>query len=103
MANSEAIVNHLIGLEGVSDQAHFEKRAFRTVKRIFATLDTANEHLMVKLTEVDQSVYATVQPESIYPVPNKWARQGWTRIHYNEIDISLILEIVEKAYRANCT
>lgn len=98
----EEIVHYLTNFEGVSEQAHFEKRAFRTAKRIFATLDTANEHLMVKLTEVDQSVYATIQPASIYPVPNKWGLQGWTRIHYTEIDETLIREIVDKAYLTNC-
>ncbi len=50
------------------EQAHFEKPSFRVNKKIFATLDQKNETVILKLSEMDQSVFCSFDKSVIYPV-----------------------------------
>lgn len=63
---------------------HFEKTSFRIRKKIFATLDIKNSIAVIKLSEIDQSVF-TSGSSAIYAVPNKWGKQGWTKIELKKI------------------
>ncbi len=101
MVTINDILQCVSSFSNVTEQAHFEKRAFRTPKRIFATLDEKGEFLNVKLSVVDQSVFATIQPDALYAVPNKWGKQGWTRIHYTEVAPDIVEDALRMAYEAN--
>ncbi len=59
---------------------HFEKTSFRISKKIFATLDTANQRACIKLSPIDQSVFCAFDKDVIYRVNNKWGQQGWTLV-----------------------
>jgi hypothetical protein len=84
----------------VEEQKHFEKRAFKIKKkRIFCTLDDKDKKATVKLSAVDQSVYTQIDPAIIYPVPNKWGKQGWTFVELPKITVTLMREILETAYQ----
>ena len=63
-----------------TEEAHFEKTFFRVKKKIFATYDDKNKIACIKLSEVDQSVFSSAAKDIIYPVCNKWGKQGWTLI-----------------------
>lgn len=99
MMNPEKISSIALGLEATEEQPHFEKRSFRHRKKIFATLDEKNKHLVVKLTEVDQSVFSTAFPGMIYPVPNKWGKQGWTRADYEQLSEETLTDLLSLAHR----
>ncbi len=41
----------------VIESPHFEKTSFRVNKKIFATMDTLNRTVVMKLSEIDQSFF----------------------------------------------
>ena len=88
-----------LALPDTIEQPHFEKRAFKAgKKRIYCTLSEKDGTAAVRLSEVDQSVYSDIDPNMIYPVPNKWAKQGWTVIDLKRIPLALVKEVLRKAY-----
>ncbi len=46
-----------LSYEAAVEQPHFEKTSFRVRKKIFATFDVEKRQVVVKLSEVDQSVF----------------------------------------------
>lgn len=87
-----------LALPEASEEPHFEKTSFRVKKKIFATYDASNHRACIKLSVVHQSVYEGIDGEMIYPVPNKWGKQGWTFIDLNKIDKKLLSEVLNLAY-----
>lgn len=81
-----------------TEEAHFEKSSFRVKKKIFATYDDKNKRACVKLFEIDQDVFASIDRTIIYPVDNKWGKQGWTLIEMKKIKKDLFTEALTKAY-----
>lgn len=77
---------------------HFEKKSYRIRKKIFATLDVNKNRLVVKLSEVDQSVFCSHNPEIIYPVPNAWGKQGYTIIELKKVRKNLCHEVLRVSY-----
>lgn len=60
------------------EQSHFEKTSFRVEKKIFASMDEKNNLVALKLSPVDQSVFADISKGAVYPVPGKWGLGGYT-------------------------
>jgi hypothetical protein len=85
-----------LSLPEVAEAPHFEKASFRIKKKIFVTLDVANAMACLKLTEIDQSVFST--STAIYPVPNKWGKQGWTFIELKKVNKKLLEDALITAY-----
>ncbi|MBL7871203.1 MAG: MmcQ/YjbR family DNA-binding protein [Cyclobacteriaceae bacterium] len=85
-----------LSLPEVVEAPHFEKASFRVKKKIFVTLDVANAKACLKLTEIDQSVFST--SAAIYPVPNKWGKQGWTFIELKKVTRNLLEDALITAY-----
>lgn len=77
---------------------HFEKISFRIEKKIFATLDTANDRGCLKLSLEDQDVFSAVDPTMICPVPNKWGKQGWTFFDLRKIPKDILADALKHAY-----
>lgn len=79
---------------------HFDRTAFRVVnKRIFATLHEVDETANLKFSPEVQSVYCLINKEAIYAVENKWGLQGWTTFKLNKVDIQLMLDALDTAYK----
>ena len=82
----------------VTEQPHFEKASFRVKMKIFVTLDEAKSIACVKLSETDQSVFCLIDETLIWPVPNKWGKQGWTLINLKKIKKELLKDVLTSAY-----
>lgn len=82
----------------VIEQPHFEKSSFRVKKKIFATLSTEHHRACVKLSEIDQSVYCAFDKNIIYPVDNKWGKQGWTLIELKKIRKNMLKDLLKSSY-----
>jgi hypothetical protein len=78
MVTSAQVREWCLGMPGVEEKPHFDRAAFRTKRAIFCTLLADGSSLNLKLSPVDQSVFAEIDPLAIFPVPNKWGLQGWT-------------------------
>jgi predicted DNA-binding protein (MmcQ/YjbR family) len=81
-----------------SEQAHFEKPSFRIGKKIFATYDAKKHQACLKLNEIDQSVFSAFNVSNIYPVPNKWGKQGWTFFNLDKVRADLFTDALNLAH-----
>ena len=81
------------------EQPHFEKASFRIKKKIFATLDEVHKKATLKFSASDQSVFCLVDQSAIYPVPNKWGKQGWTIFELAKINSELMQDALHTAYK----
>jgi predicted DNA-binding protein (MmcQ/YjbR family) len=98
MVTSTEVVKWAKELDDVVQQPHFEKASFRVRKKIFATLDIDKNLMVIKLNEVDQSVFSSHDPQVIYPVPNKWGKQGWTCVDLKKVKKSICRDALQTAY-----
>ena len=76
---------------------HFEKISFRVKNKIFATYDDTNGLATVKLSPMDQERFALSNP-TIYPVDNKWGKQGWTFMEVDRVNEKVLQEVLATAY-----
>ncbi len=81
-----------------TEEPHFEKTSFRVKKKIFATYDNIKKRACIKLSEIDQDVFSTADKTIIFPVDNKWGKQGWTLIEINKVHKELFIDALTTAY-----
>lgn len=81
-----------------TEEPHFEKLSFRVKKKIFATYDDKNQTACVKLSEIDQDVFSSSDKTIVYPVTNKWGKQGWTIIEMKKVHKNLFADALTMAY-----
>lgn len=98
MVSIQNFKNLALSFPGVTEQPHFEKTSFRTNKKIFATLNEPENRACLKFSLVDQSVFCAFDKEVIFPVPNKWGKQGWTLIDLNKIRKPMLKDALTQAY-----
>jgi hypothetical protein len=80
------------------EHLHFERRAFRVKKKIFATLSEKDKTLNLKFTPVDQSVFCAFDPAVIYPVPGGWGRMGFTTVNLKKVGKRMFKDALTVAY-----
>jgi hypothetical protein len=81
-----------------TEEPHFEKTSFRVKKKIFATYDDKNKTACIKLSVIDQDVFSSLDKTVIYPVDNKWGKQGWTLIALKMVQKNLFTAALSTAY-----
>ena len=47
---------------------------------------------------MDQDVFSSFDKSIIFPVPNKWGKQGWTFINLNKVGLSMLTDALTTAY-----
>ena len=82
----------------VTEEPHFEKTSFRVKKKIFATYDDIKKRACIKLSEIDQDVFSSADKTIIFPVDNKWGKQGWTLIEMSKVRKELFIDALTTAY-----
>lgn len=80
------------------EQPHFDNTSFRVKKKIFATLNEKKNQAVVKLSLINQSVFSDSNKEVIYPVSNKWGKQGWTIIELKKVRKTVFKDVLTTAY-----
>jgi YjbR len=98
MIRIETIRKLALAFEEGEEQPHFEKPSFRIKKKIFATVDVKLNRACLKLSEIDQSVFSAFDKTIIYPVPNKWGKQGWTFVELKKIKREMFVDALTCAY-----
>jgi predicted DNA-binding protein (MmcQ/YjbR family) len=81
-----------------TEEAHSEKISFKVKGKIFATYDELNKRACVKLSEIDQNVFSSADKTIIYPVANKWGKQGWPLIEMSKVQKELFADALTTAY-----
>lgn len=82
----------------VTEDPHFEHTSFRIKKKIFATYNAKENRACVKLSAIDQDVFSTTNKTIIFPVNNKWGKQGWTLINLLQVQESVFRDALETAF-----
>ena len=98
MVSIKAFRELALSLPETIELPHFENASFRVKKKIFVTLSERNRRACVKLSEVNQSVFSLVDKAIIYPVPNKWGKQGWTFIELKKVRKEMLMDALTAAY-----
>lgn len=81
-----------------TEEPHFEKTSFRVKGKIFATYDSATGIVSLKLSPIDQDVFTKADQSAIYPVDNKWGKQGWTLVALKKVNKDLFMDALTTAY-----
>lgn len=79
MVTLEQFRSMALSLPEATEAPHFEKTSFRVKNKIFATYDEVHHRGCFKLSPIDQDEFASADA-SIYPLDNKWGKQGWSLI-----------------------
>jgi predicted DNA-binding protein (MmcQ/YjbR family) len=98
MIDIQTIRDLMLSFPETEELPHFEKVSFRVKKKIFATYDEKQNQVSVKLSESDQDIFSLFDSTVVFPVPNKWGKQGWTIINLSAIKIELFTEILKVAF-----
>lgn len=87
-----------LSFEATREEPHFEKTSFRVKKKIFATLNEKENRATIKLSLTEQDLFCIYDKDVMYPVPNKWGKQGWTHINLKNIPEEMCKDALETAY-----
>lgn len=98
MIDSEFFRRLALSLPETDEAPHFDKTAFRVKKKIFATLNTAENRATLKFSGEDQDVFTAVGQGAIYPVPNKWGHHGWTHLDFSKADPDMCTDALRVAW-----
>lgn len=81
-----------------TEEPHFEKISFRIKKKIFATFDEKNNQAVLKLNEIDQSVFCASSEKIFYEITNKWGKQGWTIVELSRVRPEMFEDALIRSY-----
>ena len=98
MASLDTLRKLVLSFPETTEELHFEKTSFRVKKKIFATYDNKNNRTCIKLSEIDQDVFSASDKTMIFPVDNKWGKQGWTIIEMSKVHKDLFVDALTTAY-----
>jgi hypothetical protein len=91
-----------LSLENATEAPHFDRIAFRTPRRIFATLARSGVDLNFMFDHALQAHFCALAPEAIAPVPGGWGRMGATRCDLKEVAAATFTLALKAAHaRAN--
>ena len=90
--------NAALSFPEATEEPHFEKTSFRVRKKIFATYDSKTFLACLKLSEKDQDLFSLFDPNRIFPVPNKWGKQGWTLAKIDSLNEEIIRDLLLAAF-----
>lgn len=75
-----------LSLENASSYPHFDRIAFRTPRRTFATLALSGADMNFMFDPAEQAHFCALVPDALTPVSGGWGRMGWTRCELSRID-----------------
>jgi hypothetical protein len=98
MITIEAVRRFALSFPETDEHPHFDRKAFRVKKKIFATLSEKDKTLNLMLTLIDQSVFCSFDKTVIFPVPGGWGRQGATTVNLKKVKMSMLKDAITTAY-----
>lgn len=98
MVSIETVRQLALSFPETDEHPHFERKAFRVKKKIFATLSEKDMTVSLKLSLLDQSVFCAFDPSIIYPVPGGWGRMGFTMVNLKKVKKAMFKDALTTAY-----
>ena len=98
MVSIETVRQLALSFPETDEHPHFDRKAFRVKKKIFATLSEKDMIVNLKLTLTDQSVFCAFDNTVIYPVPGGWGRMGATSVNLKKVKKTMFKDALTVAY-----
>ena len=98
MITNDNLLDIVFSLPLVEEMPHFDKSSYRIKKKIFLTHNKKENRICVKLNEADQYAFCAFDKSIIYPVPNKWGKQGWTLINLAKVELETLKDAIVTSY-----
>lgn len=77
---------------------HFDRVAFRTPRKIFATLAGDGVDLNLMFDLATQEFFCEQAPHALAPHPSGWGKQGATRVDLKRVDEDTLLSALKAAH-----
>jgi len=88
-----------LALPGASEAPHFHRLAFRTPRKMFATLDADARDLNLLFDPDLRDFYCEQAPHAFAPVPGGWGRMGATRCDLQAVDEATLISALQAAHQ----
>jgi hypothetical protein len=88
-----------LSLALASEAPHFDRLAFRTPRKIFATLSAGKNDLNLMFNPDLRDFYCEQAPDTFSPVPGGWGRMGATRCDLQKTDETLLMSALKAAHQ----
>lgn len=99
MAVTKARVRKLaLALEGASEVVHVDRPAFRTTRKIFATLPPDEQAVNLMFDPPTQEFFREQAPGVIEPLPGGWGRMGMARCDLKAAEEALVHSALKAAH-----
>jgi hypothetical protein len=86
-------------LPAVSEAPHWHRQAFRTPRKIFATLDADARDLNLMFNQDLRDFYCEQAPQAFSPVPGGWGRRGATCCNLEAVDEAALVSALKATYQ----
>jgi hypothetical protein len=87
-----------LSLAEVEEKPHFDRAAFRTPARIFATLGAKGADCNVRLPPEVQQMLVDAKPDVFTRLNGGWGAAGWTRMEVAAVDAATCREVLKEAH-----
>ncbi|MGE0740124.1 MAG: MmcQ/YjbR family DNA-binding protein [Hyphomonadaceae bacterium] len=99
MAVTKARVRKLaLSFENASEVTHVDRPAFRTPRKIFATLPPDEQAVNLMFDLATQEFFCAQAPGVIAPLPGGWGRMGMSRCDLKAADDGLVHSALKAAH-----
>lgn len=87
-----------LALEGAAEVTHVDRPAFRTKRKIFATLPPGEAVVNLMFDRATQDFFCEQAPGVIEPLPGGWGRMGMCRCDLTKADEPLVHSALKAAH-----
>jgi hypothetical protein len=87
-----------LSLQDASERPHFDRAAFRTPRKTFATLANDGRDINLMFDSALQEFFCEQAPKAVAPVPGGWGRMGATRFDLKRVDEATLLSALKAAH-----
>jgi hypothetical protein len=98
MVSTERFRELALALKGTTEVPHVDRAAFRTTRRIFATLAPTGRSANLFLGPELQTLLTRARPTMFAALPNAWGQQGWTTAHLDHVDEGALKDALVAAH-----
>jgi hypothetical protein len=88
-----------LALPTVGEAPHWHRLAFRTPRKIFATLDANARDINLMFNQGLRDFYCEQAPHAFRPVPGGWGRMGATRCDLDAVDETTLISALKAAHQ----
>ena len=88
-----------LALPAASEAPHFHRLAFRTPRKMFATLDATAPDLNLMFDPDLRDFYCEQAPHAFAPVAGGWGRMGATRCDLQTVDEATLISALQAAHQ----